>query len=62
MSWLSHRNSVMTVAALGALTAFGLSDYVGINMSTKLLGLVTPQTLIGVAFVYIFAVLYTKYL
>ena len=62
MGWIGHRNSIMVISALGALTAFGLSDYVGINMSTKLLGFVTPETLIGVAFVYIFAVLYTKYL
>lgn len=63
MSWIEARNITMVISALGAAVALGLSNAVGIGMNTGLLGTgITPQTLIGVGFIYIFGVLYTKYL
>lgn len=63
MSWITHRNVVMTISALGAAVALGLSKAVGITMNTGLLGTsITPQIVFGIGFIYIFGVLYTKYL
>jgi hypothetical protein len=54
MSWISQKSAMIAVSVAGAAVSFNLLSGLGIDMTTKLLGTsITPQLLIGAAFVYI---------
>lgn len=63
MSWISHRNNLITIGVISALALLGIGDSYGLSITSKILGTgVTVAQALAVGQIYLIIALWKRYI